>query len=186
MEKETYNATKNVMTVLIAGPECSGKTSLSQALAKAFGGFVIEEYAVDYLNEIDREYNYEDLAQIARRHFELYEQACTREGLIFLDSFLLNIKIWSNYRFNKVDPFITKKLKELSFDLVLLLEPDLPWEDAAYRENPDDRYVLFDSYMSEMHALDWSYFRISGEEHQRLVRAENLVEGHLALKKIKS
>ena len=54
------------LRVVLTGPESSGKSTLAQALANFFGCNLVPEFARSYLGALQREYNYEDLAIIAR------------------------------------------------------------------------------------------------------------------------
>ena len=59
MEKRTY-----MKKVVFTGPECSGKSTLSSAIANKFNLPLVKEYAREYLNNLNREYNYSDLIKI--------------------------------------------------------------------------------------------------------------------------
>ncbi len=165
-EKDKSTRTKHGLSILVAGPECSGKTALCSFLSEKYHAYHLNEYAVTYLNELNRKYNYDDILAIAKNHYNEYLYAIENNNIVFLDSFLLNLKIWSLYRFGKVDHWILDKLENLKFDLVLLLEPNLTWEMSAHRENPNDRYVLYDLFVKEMQGLNWEYKLVNelGEE----------------------
>ena len=56
---------KAVKHIVITGPESSGKTTLTKALAKAFKTGYTEEYSREYLN-CNSKYKQEDLLKIAQ------------------------------------------------------------------------------------------------------------------------
>ena len=165
----------NSLKILICGPECSGKTILAHHITKLFGMKYIPEYAVEYLDGLEgRMYDEEDLLKIAKGHYDLFLDASAK-GHVVLDTFLLNIKIWAEYKFDRRHAWIDERLSELSFDRVFLMTPDLEWEEAKYRENPDDRDVLFQMYLRELGDLDWEFSIIEGQGKERFKKVEQSV-----------
>ena len=55
--------------IVFTGPECSGKTTLSKEIAKHFNLVWVQEYARQYLENLERSYNYYDLKKIAQGQF---------------------------------------------------------------------------------------------------------------------
>jgi len=162
-----------VMTILITGPECSGKSTLAEQLSTELLIPCIQEHARNYLYAHGSDYCYADLLQIAQEHAEILDSS--DGGSYLLDTYLLNIKIWSEYKYGKVDPWIITQLSHLRFDHILLMEPDIEWTHDKLRENPDNRYELFDIYRRELNTLDWTYDIISGSYDERLSRALDLL-----------
>lgn len=163
------------MIVLIAGPECSGKSTLAYQLASDFEGVVLDEYAVEYLDRIKRPYEYSDLGTIAREHFEKLESLLNNNSKrpIFLDTWLLNIKIWSLYRYSKYDPWIDQALDSIKIDHCLLLRPNIPWEYKLHRENAEDRNILFKHYQKELGRLKWTFDEINETDFKRHLQSKS-------------
>lgn len=137
--------------IVISGPESSGKTTLSQQLAKVFNEPWVPEYARDYIERLNRTYHESDLLEIAKGQV-IREDAYAQQAkqLYFCDTSLEVIKIWSEFRFKKCDDWIIEQYKKRKADLYLLCAPDLPWTYDPQRENPDDRDVLFEIYRQEL------------------------------------
>lgn len=177
MEKEIIPA-KHIKTILISGPECSGKTVVSVSLSDRIDAFLIPEYSVEYLNALGRKYVYIDLLKIAQNHNQLYMEAFNKisdEKYLLLDSFLPNILIWSEYRFGKSDPWLMQRLQTLKIDFVFLFKPVEPWLQAPFRENPNDRMVLYNRYRALYEELKWEFIEIDGSEADRLERCYNII-----------
>jgi nicotinamide riboside kinase len=82
------------------------------------------------------------------------------------------IKIWSEFKYGFCDPEILTLMKEQKYDLHLLADVDLPWEDDPLREHPDKRQELFDLYKAELESTansirNYSWKTTHQEEPQR-------------------
>ena len=100
-----------IKKIVFTGPECSGKTTLSNAIAKIINAPIVNEYAREYLHDLDREYSYSDLLKIAKGQIELEESqkySKSNSGVIICDTNLQVIKIWSQIKYSKCDTFILK------------------------------------------------------------------------------
>ena len=59
-----------MIRIAITGPESSGKTTLANLLGEKLNATVFLEFARAYLDELDRDYNQEDLDQIlCKKHY---------------------------------------------------------------------------------------------------------------------
>jgi NadR type nicotinamide-nucleotide adenylyltransferase len=160
------------MRVAITGPESTGKSTLASALADHYNTSWVPEYARDYLNKLNRPYTYEDVEKIAIGQIELEDKlASTAIKVLFCDTELIVIKIWLEYKYNKVPDWIEEEIKKRQYDLILLCDIDIPWEPDPLRENPDLRKFFFDWFVKEIKANQFKYIVISGSEKQRLESA---------------
>jgi NadR type nicotinamide-nucleotide adenylyltransferase len=158
--------------IVLTGPESSGKTSLAEALAGRLGAPMTPEYARTYLEQLNRPYEEEDLFHIARGQLAL-EEACAAkaEEWLIVDTSLVVLKIWSEYKYGRCHPFILEKLQKNSYDLFLLCRPDIPWTPDPLREHPDKREELFGIYQRALIALGVPYEVICGQGEERMERA---------------
>ena len=76
--------------IIVTGPECSGKTTLSKSLSKNFNSKLINEFARNYLTNKNNKYNVESLLEIAKNQYKLENQ---KSKTIICDTDLLTIKI---------------------------------------------------------------------------------------------
>ena len=171
------------MRIVITGAESSGKTTLITDLADHFGLSFTTEYARAYLIAKNANYNYSDLLTIAKGQHELIEENKNKILAIHLDDTdLLTIKIWSEFKYKKCDPWIIKTLKNSKPDLYILCAPDIPWEEDPLRENPNDRQEIFKIFEHEIQELNVPYEIVSGLKHERLDQALSFIN---SLKKSK-
>ncbi|OGQ91518.1 MAG: hypothetical protein A2289_19555 [Deltaproteobacteria bacterium RIFOXYA12_FULL_58_15] len=138
-----------LLRVAIIGPESTGKTTLARDLANAYGTTWVHEYSREYLEGLGRPYEERDLAEIARGQIAAEKETTkTADRILFADTNLWVIKIWSEVKYGRCDPFIEEQLHAHRYDLTLLTAADLPWVPDPLRELPDDaaRRDLFATY----------------------------------------
>lgn len=158
------------LRIAITGPECSGKTYLAEHLAKYYESCWVPEMAREYLPTLGRKYRFDDLLVLSRLQMAEEEKIMKRcQGpAVFCDTELINIKIWSEYRFGKVHEEVIRNIEHATYDFYFLMYPDIPWEYDPLRENPDDRLELFAMFEKELHQFRKTYFVIQGSLNQRL------------------
>lgn len=155
--------------IAVTGPESSGKTTLALALSKYLQADYIPEFAVEYLEKKDGNYEFSDLDQIALGQQKMIEKS--QKSTIISDSDYTVLLVWSQYRFGKVSHLISDLHKKERFDLYLLCLPDIPWEAGPFRENPEDRHVLLDSYTSILKNEGMPYQAVGGSHDERLKKS---------------
>jgi nicotinamide riboside kinase len=174
------------LTVVIVGPESSGKTTLARALAAHFDAPWVAEVAREHLSygaASGAGYDAAKLDQIARAQLDAEQHArATHQHLVILDTDLLVIDIWWRERFGKPPDWLVESLASTAPEprrRYLLCPPDLPWEADPLRENPDDRERLYDLYRRRLTELGASYQVISGAGAGRSAAAISAIDGWL-------
>lgn len=166
--------------IAITGPESSGKTTLSEALNKHYeDSILVPEFAREYLNKLNRKYQYSDLLKIAKgqKKIELIERK--KNKIIILDTTLQVIKIWSMEKYKKCDPWILDQ-KE-NYTHYLLCKPDFTWKPDPLRENPFDRDRLFNVYLKDLNNKTFTI--ISGNQKSRFMTAKKIINHYLEMPK---
>lgn len=174
----------NIKKAVILGPECTGKSELSEFLASEFKTLWVEEYAREYLDALNRPYGPEDLKEIARGHLALEDKKYPEANRVLIcDTNLYVIKVWSEFKYGACDPEILTAIKERHYDLYLLTYVDIPWIADPLREHPDQREILYSIYLREMQNQPVPFVEIKGdrEQRQRLAKEsiQRLLEGRL-------
>ena len=156
----------NSHKIIVTGPESSGKTTLCNALSKHFNLPFSKEYAREYLNALNRDYNPDDLLKIAKGQLK------AENGIQLLDTDLITIKIWSEYKYGRCNKWILDQIEKQKIEkrFYLICKPDLTWQPDKQRENPNDREALFKIYKQELENLGHDYFIVEGEN-----RTENSI-----------
>ncbi len=158
--------------IVITGPESSGKTTLSRALAEKLSAPVVPEYARLYLERFGPAYTLDDLTHIAHGQAALeLAAAAGAEDLILADTSLEVIRVWWDYRFGTPPAWLEALLRRHRGDYYLLCAPDLPWQPDPLRANPHDRDQLFVRYRELLERLGVSYGVVEGSGEARTRRA---------------
>jgi len=161
-----------IKKVCVIGPECTGKTDLSQFLAQHFQTSWVEEYARAYLNKLGRPYDQIDLLKIAHGQLRMEDEwVYDANRVLICDTNLIVIKVWSDHKYGNCDPDILKKIAERKYDLYLLTNIDIPWTEDPQREHPDKREYFWDVYKKEVISTGIPYIEISGEREARRKKA---------------
>lgn len=158
--------------ISITGPESTGKSVLAKQLAEYFSTCYVPEIAREYLEQLGRPYEYEDIVKIAREQLNRENTlSLTVKQVLFCDTDLLVTKVWSRYKYGKCDPWLETELNYHRYDLYLLCNVDLPWEDDPLREHPLQRRELFEIYRQELDKMKANYRIVSGMGDERLQQA---------------
>ena len=168
---------EQIKKIAIVGPECTGKSDLSAFLAEHFKTDWVPEYARGYIDNLIRPYEEHDLLTIAHGQTRLEDKYIEgAKKLLFCDTNLLVIKVWSEFKFGTCDPDILETMKARRYDLHLLTYVDIPWENDPLREHPNQREQLYEIYFKELKALNVPFIEIRGEKEQRRKTAIEAVD----------
>ncbi len=165
--------------IVLIGPESTGKTTLSRQLAEHFAAEWVAEYAREYVEQLQRDYTYDDVERIARVQEQQFLEKNEGEGVVFFDTDLIITKVWFQVCYNSVPAWLDEALRAQNVALYLLCRPDLEWEYDPVRENADCRSFLYDCYKKEVERLGAPYAEIDGVGDQRLQNAISVVKNFI-------
>lgn len=174
---------KKAIKIAVVGPESTGKTELSKQLAEHYQSEWVPEMARTYLENLSRQYDYDDLEKIALQQLEAEEKLSKQTGeLLICDTNLIVIKVWSDFKFGKTEPWIIEKIREQDYLIHLLMDIDMPWQYDPLREHPHKRQELFDIYVRELKFFNIPFQIISGTGMKRLDHAVKAIDQTLQKK----
>jgi len=151
-------------SIVLVGVECTGKTRLSQYLARHLERPLVAEQARGWLAERGNRYAEGDLLTLAELQWRAEHLARAEGKAPVVDTDLVVIQIWSEVRFGGCHPRILELLAARPPAVYLLPRPDLPWQADAQRESPDpaERAALHRRYRSLLDTLGHPWFEIGG------------------------
>ena len=188
-----------IIKVVVIGPESTGKSILCEKLAAHYNTIWVEEYAREFLLKNGNVYTQKDLLTIAKGQIKNEEKAIqllsesgssspfgglrglTNNKLLFIDTDMYVMKVWSEYVFNACDHFILNQIAERKYDCYLLCEPDIDWVKDELREYPDleTRSKLFHHYKDLMVHQHCDWVSINGNYESRLNKAISHIDSLL-------
>ncbi len=171
---------KELIKIAIVGPESTGKSTISQQLALYYNTVWVPEYARGYCENLVSACTWEDEINMFRGQLELEERmAPLANRLLICDTTFVTVKIWSDHMFGRTPQEVLDKLPLHNYDLYLLMDIDLPWEEDPLREFPHMREHFLKVWHSELKALEASYSLISGSDEERFRNAVKEIDSFL-------
>jgi NadR type nicotinamide-nucleotide adenylyltransferase len=167
--------------IVITGPESTGKTELSEALATKLNARWIPEYARTYVEKLGGPYQFSDLENIARYQIQQEKEESEKvvDGLLIFDTWLIITKIWFDVVYGKTPEWLEEHIVLSKIDLFLVCRPDLPWITDRVRENGGEmRDRLFDRYCREIEKYGFNLEIVEGFGEARLNFAYNHLRRH--------
>lgn len=148
------------------GPESSGKTTLSKEISNRLNADWHEEYAREYLLNLNQPYKQKDLLIIAQKQLELRKNHSSE--IQVYDTDMLVIKVWNDFKFKKEDKEINQLFLNEQIDHYFLCRPDIPYEDDPLRENPYNREELFEIYHNELISTNKAFTVLEGTFDEKI------------------
>ncbi len=179
MEEKYKQEPSNVLKVVMFGPESTGKTTLSEQLARHYNSVWAPEYAREYLqdkwNEERKTCEPHDLLPIAAGQMQLENKLAKKANKILIcDTDLLETKVYSEaYYIGHCDPTLEKYALENTYDLYFLTYIDVPWEEDDLRDKPLEREKMFQYFKDTLDKYDRNYVLLKGDKKTRLKTAIN-------------
>lgn len=162
-----------MVNIVITGPECTGKSTLTSQLATYYRGAYLTEYAREYISRLSRPYTYSDVVHIAGEQVRLAdEQRQLAKEVLFCDTYLEITYVWFRWVFRTCPDWVYHSFRNQSADLYLLCNTDLAWEPDPVRENGgENRQKLFEEYRLLLQKFGLNFEIISGFGEKRLQNA---------------
>lgn len=171
--------------VRLLGGESTGKSTLSDLLARRFGTAWVLEWGRPYSDPKDHggePWTTADFVAIATRQNELEDIVARRaERILFCDTDAMTTGIWHVEYLGRRDAGVEALGADRHYDLSLLLEPDITWQQDGNRNSDTARRRQQAALEERLAELGQSAVPIGGDLDDRLTTAERAVADALGL-----
>jgi len=163
--------------ICLIGPECTGKTTLAQALAQQLDGPWVPEYLRTFCDASGRTPVPQEQAHIMETQYQQEEaalQCATAQGQrwVFCDTAPLLTAIYSVFVFGDKSLLASARMLHTRYALTLLLESDIAWQaDGMQREGDHVRAPIQAMLEAELARIGRPVVRVSGTGPARLAAA---------------
>ncbi len=182
MEEKLKQQPSNHLKFVLFGPESTGKTTLTKALADHFGAAWVPEYLRTFAQQKhDRQggvISEDEIMQIAKGQMALENDIRNpNTELLFCDTNLLEILVYATYYFpNFTAPQLEEAVSRNYYDHYFLTYIDTPWVADNLRDRPHDREEMFRTFEGELRRRNLPYTVLKGPFPVRLQTAIASVE----------
>jgi NadR type nicotinamide-nucleotide adenylyltransferase len=171
---------KKIIKIAVVGPESSGKSTISAALAKHYQTLWVPEYARYYCEGLTEACTLQDelnmyYGQVA---LEKAMETVLPNNLMICDTTFLTVKIWSDYQLGETPELVLEAIKKHEYDFYILLKNDLPWQEDPLRDFKGLGDYFFEVWIKELKAINANYKEVGGTEN-RLKNAIKTVDNYL-------
>ncbi|WP_394974666.1 AAA family ATPase [uncultured Croceitalea sp.] len=185
MEEKLKQEPSDIIKIVLFGPESTGKTTLSEQLARHYNTVWVPEYAREYLQE---KWNNErktcepkDLLPIAVGQMNLENELTSKAtDVLICDTDLLETKVYSEaYYIGNCDPILEKYALENTYNLYFLTYIDIPWEADDLRDKPNEREQMFSYFKQTLEKYGRKFVILKGDKRTRLKTAVEHIDNLL-------
>ena len=169
-----------ITNVVLLGAESTGKSTLAERLASEFHTQWMPEYGREYWAEhqVDGRLTPDQLVAIAEGHLEREEALlCRANRYLFTDTNALTTATFArSYR-----GAIPSRLAELAnatalrYDLVLVCDTDVPYDDTWDRTGEANRAVFQCQVLDDLRERKIPYFIVHGSLDERVAQVKRLL-----------
>lgn len=187
MEETLKQQSSSIIKVVLFGPESTGKTTLSEQLARYYSTVWVPEYAREYLqdkwNEERKTCELHDLIPIAQGQMRLENKLATKASKVLIcDTDLLETKVYSEtYYGGMCDPLLEKYAIKNTYDLYFLTYIDVPWEKDDLRIDLKNVMKCL-CILKGLDKYNRPYLVLKGDKKTRLQTAVEAINNLLVLK----
>lgn len=162
----------DLIKIAVVGPESTGKSTIAQAIARHFNTVCVPEFARAYCKNLHNEYTLQDEVNMYYGQIALEDTLIPlANDVLICDTTILTVKIWCDHLFGDTPKEVKNEIQQRPYDLYLLMDIDLPWEEDPLRDFPEQREHFMEVWKQELDRLQAPYTIISGLGNARFENA---------------
>ncbi len=166
-----------ITKVVFVGAMSTGKSTITEALAKKYNTTFASEYGRDYWTEhqVDRRITFEAFDEITIGHIAREEIALkSANKYLFCDTNAITTYMYALDYHGKVPDFLNKTALENPhrYDLFFLCDDDIPYDDTWDRSGDQKRKVFHKQIISDLKMRRIPYIILKGSLEERVAKVE--------------
>ncbi len=167
-----------MIRVVVTGSECTGKTTLAEALATHYDTAWVPEFARQFVIDKGAAPEYEDVEAIARGQMALEDnQTAEASSLLIQDTDLLSAIVYNRHYYGDCPQWIEEAFEKRAADLYLLAGIDVPWTpDGEQRDRGARREEMHELFRRALVDRGLTHVEIRGTHAERLDTAVSQID----------
>lgn len=166
-----------ITKVVFLGAMSTGKSTITEALAKKYNTTFASEYGRDYWTkyQVDRRIDLEAFDKIAVGHIQREDKNIQNANkYLFVDTNAITTYMFSLDYHGKAPEFLTNLALENSkrYDLFFLCDDDIPYDDTWDRSGDQKRHVFHKQIIADLKERRIPYIVLKGTLEERLEKVE--------------
>ncbi|WP_054955731.1 AAA family ATPase [Paenibacillus dakarensis] len=169
-----------ITKVVFVGAMSTGKSTITEALARQYGTTYASEYGRDYWTEhqVDRRIGLEAFNEIAVGHIEREEQALLAANrFLFVDTNAITTYMFAMDYHGKAPELLTRIALENAqrYDLFFLCDDDIPYDDTWDRSGDQKRHVFHKQIIADLKERRIPYITLRGSLEERMHKVDEVL-----------
>ncbi|MBN1468939.1 MAG: AAA family ATPase [Fusobacteriaceae bacterium] len=169
-----------ITKVVFLGAPSTGKSTISEALAKKYNTTFASEYGRDYWteNQVDRRIGFDDFDKIALGHIEQEDKELKNaDKYFFVDTNAITTYMFALDYHGKAPELLEKIAKEniMRYDLFFLCEDDIPYDDTWDRSGEQKRKTFHMAIKADLYERRIPFISLKGTLEERIEKVERIL-----------
>lgn len=171
---------ERVRRVTVTGSESTGKTWLTQRLARRFETVWVPEFSREYALQKAAPLDVSDVEPIARGQMRSEGALLPRaRELIVLDTDLVSTVVYAKHYYGTCPLWVEHSARKRLADLYLLCDIDVPWIPDPARDRPAARGEIHAAFVEHLERYGVRYVLVRGSWDEREGSAVSATEALL-------
>lgn len=155
-----------VKKICFYGPESTGKSFLSEKLAKRYKTEFVPEVARELISTND--FNMDEILRIGNAQTKrVLEKIKVANKILFCDTDLITTEIYSRHYLRVVPPVLIELERKIKYDHYFLFDTSVEWVADGMRDLGNRREEMFNVFKTELDKRGIAYDIVKGDYAER-------------------
>ena len=169
-----------ITKIVFVGAMSTGKSTITEALAKKYNTTFAGEFGRDYWteNQVDRRIGFEDFDKIGVGHIEREDKEIIKANkYFFADTNAITTYMFALDYHGKAPDLLTQLALENSkrYDLFFLCDDDIPYDDTWDRSGDQKRHIFHKQIIADLKDRRIPYIVLRGSLEVRIKKVESVL-----------